>query len=274
VSWMVSLYIPMASIQTNLLRELVVTDFKIRYQNSVLGYLWSLIRPLSLFSVLYVVFQKVFSFGAGVKHYSTYLLLAIMLWTFFTEATSMAMGSIVDRGGLIKKVQLNKMNIVLSSVISAFINLIINLFVVFFFMLIGGVGITSRAWVFPILILELTILSFFTGLLLGSLYTKFRDIKFIWELFLQIAFYATPIIYLMKVGSFGLDAQKIKILSINPLTQIIQDARWALIDSETTTTWQVLNGAYKFIPVVIIIIISIVGYFVFRARQARFAEEV
>jgi ABC-2 type transport system permease protein len=197
-----------------------------------------------------------------------------MLWTFFTEATSMAMGSIVDRGGLIKKVQLSKVNIVLSAVISAFINLIINLIVVFFFMILSGVSVTSRVWVFPFLIIELTILAFFTGLLLGSLYTKFRDIKFIWELFLQIAFYATPIIYVMKVGSFGLDAQKIKILSINPLTQIIQDARWALIDAKTTTTWQVLNGGYKFIPVAIIVIVAVAGTLVFRARQARFAEEV
>ncbi len=123
----------------HLIKQLVITDFKLRYQGSVLGYVWSLARPLMLFGVLYVVFAHFFKFGDGIPNYPTYLLLGLVLWTYFIEATNMSLGATVGRGDLIRKVSIPKYTIVLSASISALVNLTLNLVVVFIFMTITGV---------------------------------------------------------------------------------------------------------------------------------------
>src|SRR3981081_1309190 len=97
-----------------LLSELVRTDFKLRYQNSALGYAWSLLRPLLLFLILYVVFVRFLKLGTGVEHYPVYLLLGIVIWNFFTEMTVQSLGSIVARGDLIRKIRIPRWIIVLS----------------------------------------------------------------------------------------------------------------------------------------------------------------
>ena len=125
-----------------LLRELVVTDFKLRYQGSVLGYIWSVLKPLFLFAILYVVFVYVLQMDRGVPHFAVTLLLGVVLWSFFTEATSNGLGSIVNRGDLIRKLNFPKYIIVISGTISSLINLGINLLVVMLFALINGVDFT------------------------------------------------------------------------------------------------------------------------------------
>src|SRR5882762_90595 len=110
-----------------LLSELVRTDFKLRYQNSVLGYLWSLLRPLLLFVILYVVFVKFLKIGNRVPHYPVYLLLGIVLWNFFNEMTAQSVGSIVGRGDLIRKIKIPRWVIIISTSLSALINLFLNL---------------------------------------------------------------------------------------------------------------------------------------------------
>src|SRR5664279_3110585 len=126
-----------------LLSELVRTDFKLRYQGSVLGYAWSLLRPLLLFVILYTVFVKFLKLGAGVPHYPIYLLLGIVMWNFFVEMTMQSLGSIVGRGDLIRKIRIPRWIIVLSSSISALINLFLNLIVIAVFMVINHVDLMS-----------------------------------------------------------------------------------------------------------------------------------
>src|SRR5476649_457099 len=117
----------------NLIRELVASDFKLRYQGSVLGYMWSLLRPLMMFGVLYLVFTKVVRVGNNVPHYPAYLLLGLVLWQFFVEATVGGMNAITGRGDLVRKVNIPKYIIVISTNISAFINFCLNLVVVVIF---------------------------------------------------------------------------------------------------------------------------------------------
>ena len=114
----------------SILREMVSTDFKVRYQGSALGYLWSLLRPLLLFAILYVVFVYVFKLNKGVSHYGVYLLLGIVLWTFFMETTVIGMSSVVNKGDLIRKISIPRYLVVVSGSISALINLGFNLIVV------------------------------------------------------------------------------------------------------------------------------------------------
>src|SRR5574337_1882641 len=124
-----------------LIAELVRTDFKLRYQGSLLGYAWSLLRPLLLFLILYIVFVKFLKLGHSIPHFPIYLLLGIVLWNFFNEMTVQSLGSIVGRGDLIRKIRIPRWIIVLSSSISALINLFLNLIVVVIFLLINHVDL-------------------------------------------------------------------------------------------------------------------------------------
>ncbi|HWZ66043.1 MAG TPA: ABC transporter permease [Patescibacteria group bacterium] len=257
-----------------LLRQLVITDFKLRYQGSVLGYVWSLLKPLLLFTVLYVVFTKILPLGKDIPHYPAYLLLGIVVWTFFAEATIMGMGSIVGRGDLIRKVKISKPLIVVAATLSAGVNFCLNMLVVVIFMIFNNVTIQWQAIFFPIVIIELVILAMSISFFLSALYVRFRDFAAIWEVVLQTMFYATPIIYV-----FSLKVTKsvllMKIMSLNPLAQIIQDTRYMLITPETLTTHAVLSKALSYVlPLVLVTSMAIASIWFFRRSAKTFAENL
>ncbi len=138
-----------------LLRQLVITDFKLRYQGSFLGYVWSLLKPLALFVILYIVFTKFLRIGNDIPHYAVYLLLGIVLWNFFSEATSGSISSIVGKGDLLRKINFPKYVIVMASSFSALINLFLNFIIIAIFMVISGVEITKYIILLPLIIIEL-----------------------------------------------------------------------------------------------------------------------
>lgn len=257
-----------------LLRELVVTEFKLRYQGSVLGYLWSLLKPLMLFAIMYVVFVKFFKLGKEIEHYPVYLLLGIVMWNFFTEATSQGMQAIVERGDLIRKINFPKYIIVVSGTISALINLMLNLVVVFIFMIFNGVDIHWSILLLPFSILELYVFALSLAFLLSAVYVKYRDVSHIWEVVLQGAFYATPILYPMTiVMGFSLTAAQLLLLS--PIAQVIQDARYSAITHTTTTTHSLIdNDVYAAIPYFIVFLSIVIASWYFRKSQKYFAENV
>ena len=162
-----------------LLAELVRTDFKLRYQGSVLGYTWSLLRPLLLFLILYIVFVEFLKFGKGIPHYPVYLLLGIVIWNFFTEMTNQSLTSIVGRGDLIRKIRIPRWIIILSSSVSALISLGLNLAVVVIFMLVNHVDLLKTTLLIPLIILEVYMLATGLSLFLSALYLKYTDICFI-----------------------------------------------------------------------------------------------
>lgn len=257
-----------------LLRELVVTDFKLRYQGSVLGYLWSLLKPLLLFAILYVVFVKFLKFGGDVEHYPVYLLLGVVMWSFFIEATSQGMQAIVGRGDLIRKINFPKYIIVISGTISALINLLLNLIVVFVFVAINGVDLHFSVLWLPLNILELYVFSLAIAFLLGAMFVKYRDISHIWEVFLQGAFYATPILYpiSMVVAQSEFAA---KLLMLNPVAQIIQDARFNLITHQSITTDGLIGNFWiAAIPYIIVLLAIVFASWYFKKTQKYFAENV
>ncbi len=254
-----------------LLRELVVTDFKLRYQGSVLGYAWSLLKPLFLFAIMYVVFGLLIKLGS-VEHYSVYLLLGIVLWTFFSEATNQGMGSIVGRGDVMRKISFPKYIIVLSTTISALVNLTLNLVIVAVFMIINGVNLHLSIFMFPLYIFEIYILALGLAFFLSALNVKYRDTGHIWEIIMQAAFYATPIIYPISivVAKSTLIA---KLLLMNPLAQAIQGARYALITHDTITVAKLFGSAiYALIPLSIVVAIFIIGTLYFKHNSKYFAE--
>lgn len=259
-----------------LLYELVKTDFKLRYQGSFLGIVWSVLKPLMLFAVMYVVFVKFLKFTDGTPQYPIVLLLGISLWSFFTEATNVGMNSIVGRGDILRKINFPKYIIVLSAMMSSLISLSINLVVVIIFAFATGIQFTSLVLLAPLGILQLFVLAFGLSLFLSALYVRFRDIGHIWDVVLQVLFYSMPIIYpltmVANMSFLGMEVQKIMML--NPLAQTIQDVRHNLISPETVpTTWSVHdNILIALIPVAITIIIFIIGVLYFRKNSKKFAE--
>lgn len=257
-----------------LLRELVITDFKLRYQGSALGYLWSLLKPLLLFAILYLVFVKFLRIGAGIEHFPVYLLLGVVLWTFFTEATTQGMQAIVARGDLIRKINFPKYIIVISGTISALINLCLNLIVIFIFIVLNGVDIRLTILWLPLNILELYVFALAIAFLLAALFVKFRDISHLWEVFLQGAFYATPILYPVSMVIVQSELAA-KILLLNPVAQIIQDARYNTITDQAVRTQDLISSPLISATPYIVVIISILfAVWYFKKSQKYFAENV
>ncbi len=256
-----------------LLGELVKTDFKLRYQGSVLGYLWAVIKPLLMFAILYIVFAKVLRFGDEIPHYPVYLLVGTVLWNFFTECTQQGIHSIEQRGDLIRKVSFPKYIVVVSATSTAVINVLINICVVFIFTLINGVT-PSISWLMIIpLLIELYIFALGISLLLSSINVRYRDIGNIWDVLTQAMFYAVPIIYpLSMVTSTSLLAGKI--IMLNPVAQIIQDVRENLITDVTITSWELAGIGWGLISVGIVTVLFIISVLFFKKRSKYFAEEI
>lgn len=263
-----------------LLRELVKTDFKLRYQGSMLGMVWSVLKPLMLFAVMYVVFVRFLRFGAGIPHFAVSLLLAQTLWSFFQESTSQGMRAIVDRGDLLRKINFPRYIVVISSTVSAFINLLISLVVVLIFMIINGVEFRLTILLFPLIVIELYVFALAVAFLLSTLYVKFRDIGHIWDVVMQIWFYITPIIYplsqIISMSGFGLTVAKLMLI-VNPMAQIIQDARYVLVTTQTETIWNTVGAGtplLKIVPIVLTLVLFAIGVAVFRKHSRTFAEDL
>ncbi len=257
-----------------LLRELVKTDFKLRYQGSFLGYIWSLLRPLFLFIILYIVFDKFLKLGASIPHYPVYLLLGIVLWNYFAEVTNTGVTSIVSSGDLLRKLNFPKYVIVLAGSFSALINLVINFAVISVFLALNNVDLRFDAVILPLILLELFLFSLGVSFLLSALFVRYRDVNYIWEVFMQAAFYATPILYpLNLVINQSLLATQLIIL--NPVAQIIQDARYVLVTDQTLTFEHIYgDGIYRLIPITITILFVVVAAWYFRKQSPYFAEDV
>lgn len=254
-----------------LLKQLVKTDFKLRYQNSFLGYMWSLLRPLALFLILYIVFARFLKLGTDIPHFPIYLLVGIVLWNFFAEVTTGSIASIVGKGDLLRKINFPKYVLVLSGSFSALINLALNSVVIAVFMIFSQVELRAVALLLPIFIIELFIFSLAIGFFLSAAFVRFRDINYIWEVIMQGAFYATPIIYPLTKIPFN----AAKILMLNPVAQIIQDVRFVLVTDKTLT----INDFYgshliRIFPFTLAIVLVILAATYFRSRSKYFAEEI
>lgn len=259
-----------------LLKELTKTDFKLRYQGSILGYLWALLRPLMMFAILYVVFGKLLRFGGDIPHFPVYLLAGTTLWAFFTECTNQGIQAIVTRGDLIRKVCFPKYIVVVSATLTAVINLLINMVVVAIFALLDGITPTLGWLLVPFVLFEFYCLALGISFLLGAINVKYRDITSIWDVLTQALFYAVPIIYPLSMISVTSELAA-KIILLNPIAQVIQDFRFLVVTPETTTTWNYVGEGtpiLKFIPIIATAILLIWGSWYFRRKSKRFAEEI
>jgi ABC-2 type transport system permease protein len=250
---------------------LAVTDFKLRFFGSALGYLWTLMRPLLLFSVLYVVFTEVVRFGQGVENYPVYLLAAIVLFTFFSETTSRGVTSLMERENLLRKIRFPRLVIPLAVALHALFNLGLNLIIVFVFVFAAGID-PRLAWLELIPLIAVLVV-FATGvtMLLSALYVRYRDVQPIWEVGLQILFYASPVIYVTETLPDSVEREAMA----SPLTAVLTQMRHVLIDPDAPSASEAIGGdARLLIPLFVTVAIFGLGLWVFAREAPRIAEDL
>jgi ABC-2 type transport system permease protein len=250
---------------------LAATDFKLRFFGSMLGYFWTIMRPLMLFGVLYVVFTKVVRLGGDVKHYPVYLLSSLVLFTYFQETTGRGVRSLVERENLLRKVRFPRLVIPLAVALHSLFNLGMNLIAVFVFILASG--ITPRvSWLeLPLLVGTLVTFSVGVTMLLSALYVRYRDVDPIWEVVLQMTFYASPILYVVTAVPSAFR----EVVVYSPIAAVLTQTRHAVIDPDAPTAIDVLGGwGWLAVPVGITAAIFALGLWVFLRETPKIAENL
>ena len=256
----------------NLTWTLASTDFRLKFFGSALGYLWQLMRPLLLFGILYRVFAEFVKLGENVPFYPVVLLSGVILFTFYSEATGAAVTSVLDREALLRKIRFPRLVIPTASVLTAVFNLGLNLVVVLIFMIASGVE-PHPTWIqAPFIIAALIVLAQGLAMLVSALYVRYRDVRPIWDVVLQVTFYATPLLYpIERVSSET--AQKL--IMLNPLAALVQQFRHAVIDPSAPSTVDVLGSyALLMIPVALAVGLTVLGFVTFQRGARTMAERL
>lgn len=256
-------------------KVLVATEFKLQYEDSSLGYLWSLLKPLALFSVLYVVFGRLLRMGAVFEHFPLYLLIGLVLWIFFANSTTIAMSSIVAQSSLLRRLAFPRLIIPISATLNAGITFAFSLAAIV--VLIAWNAIEPKPdWLALIpLLVELYALTLAVSLFLATMYVRYRDIGQIWEVGSQLLFYLTPIIYPLEL----LPGWAQTIVFLNPFTQIMQDARGIILYEDAGTEIVTSDAVYgdgvgRLFPLLVIAVLLLLSLVVFKRDERRFAEQV
>jgi len=255
----------------DLLYLIALTEFRRTYLGTALGYLWSLGRPLLLFAVLLTVFTQAFDLGERVVQYPVLLLFNIVLFSFFQEATTQAVTSVVNQESVVRKTQFPRLVIPLAVVLTAVFNLGLNLVVVFAFLLAAGVD-PMWSWLgLPLLLAALLVLTTAVATLVAALYPRFRDTGIIWGVMVTALFYATPVLYPIDIITGILR----DLIGLNPLAPIFELARKWVIDPDAPGPVAVSNGGiWLVVPVVIYVGVCVLAVWVFRREAPRIAEEL
>jgi ABC-2 type transport system permease protein len=255
-----------------LLWHMAKMDFRLKYQGSVFGYLWSLMSPLLLFAVLYLVFTKVIRFGGDVENFAALILLNIMLFTFFSEATSSSLVSIVLRESVIRKMEFPRLVIPLSIVLAATFTLGLDLLVVIgFLVFLAHIPVTTTWLLLPVLVIWLYAFTVGVSLLLSTLFVRFRDTAQIWTVIARVMFYASPVLFPIDLFPAGAKA----LLLLNPLAPLFTQSRVWIIDPSAPTYSQAMGGAiYWIYPILVMVSVIALGVWAFDRDAPRVAEEL
>jgi len=243
-----------------LVLQFAIKDFKIRYTHSLLGYAWSVLNPLMFFGIYYVVFA--IFMRLDVPNYPGFLLIGLALWNFFSEGTANGTGSLLARADILSKMVLPRQVAVYAALASAGLTFAINLVVLIVVLRLTGTHLMLPAICFPLLVIDLILLTLGISLFLAPLYVRFRDIGYLWGIVLQIGFWLTPVIYL----DLMIPEKWRWIVWINPAARIIGDSRRVLVFG----MWPGMRGLI--LTTLMAILAYAVGMACFRRLQARVVE--
>jgi len=246
----------------HLIKKIAISDFKLRYKNSVLGFLWSLAEPLLMLTVLYFIFTNLMKMN--VEHYQLFLLMGIISWNMLSRGTTMGLNSILGRPGLVQKVYFPREVLVISCCITAFLMTLFEFIVFGAFMVAFRVmpGITIVYGPLVLFIEFVLILGLSLGL--AALNVYYRDVQYIWAVVMQAGFFASPIVYPISI----IPEKYIWLIRLNPMTRIIDMLRESVIysGSPVLLDWIFITMAS--------LSLLVVGYLIFRKLEPGFAEEM
>ncbi len=256
----------------NLARELAITSFRLKYADSFLGYVWSLAKPLLIFGMMYLVFALFLLHGLvrPGENFAVELLVGVVLWTFFADATGGSLQSVLSNADMLKKAVFPRWILVVANTASAGMTLVVNLTLV----LIVGIGLhwytfgLSSVVIVPVL-LEFYLLALGAGFLLASVNVYFRDLGHIWEVALQLLFFASAVVFPLSV----IPPNYHFLALVNPVAQIVEDARRSIVSTAIPWSWQVL-GVWFVIPMFIVVVTFVAGVVVFARLARRFGEHL
>lgn len=254
-----------------LLWLIAVNDFKKAYFGTVLGYFWSLLRPLALFAVLLFVFTRIFRIGSEVEYYPVLLLFNIVMISFFQEATLGSVASVVNQENLVRKTRFPRLVIPLAVVLTGLFNFGTNLIAVLIFIIAFGVPLTWTWLLFPLIVIALFVFTMAVSMLLSALYVRFRDVGIIWSVLVTAIFYATPVLYPIEI----VPSQYVDWIMANPLTPIFEQARHWVIDPGAPGAVSAAGGVTGLLPAALIYVaVCLAAVIVFRREAPRIAEEL
>jgi len=248
---------------------LALTDWKLKFYGSVLGVLWTLVRPFALFGVIYVVFTEFAGLDKAVHHYGVYILFAMVLFQFFAEVTGNSVNCLVTRENLLRKMHFNPIVIPLSIAVTALLNLAITFAAVLIFAFSNGVWPTWTWLELPFIVLALTMLAVGLGMLLSALYVRYRDMAPIWEVVLQMLFYGSSVLY---VATYVPEGARPWFL-MNPISALFAQMRASVIDPTAHGAYY-LMGSRIIVPIAMIIGIFALGLWFFQRESPRVAENL
>jgi ABC-2 type transport system permease protein len=253
----------------NLTRELALTNFKLKYTGSALGYLWSLMKPLMYFGVLYVIFVDVFHQRQA--DFPMQLLLAIVIFTFFAECTSTALGSIAGNGHLVRKAYFPLSSLVVSQSLTALLTMAINFtLIVVIGVSLGKLHLGPQTMAVPLLLIELYVVSLGVGMLLASAFVFYRDLGHVWEVFTQILLYGCGVVF----PAVSVPLRWRPLFFLNPVAQIIEDLRHAVVTPAAPWTWTMLHPGTYVVPLALSALAFLAGLTLFRVLNPLFAENL
>jgi len=245
-----------------LVRNLTIKEFKLRYRNSVLGFVWSLLNPLAMMIILTLVFSTLLR--VGIENFPVFLLPALLAWRFFSISTSMSLSSVIGNSPLVTKIYFPRWLLVLSSNLANLIGSSLEFAALFPLLIFLGMKITYIALLLPVILVFEFILIIGVSLVLAPLNVYYRDVNQVWDIALQIGFFLCPIIYSISL----IPERYVLAYSLNPMTRVIESIRKTLYYSTLPTL------ADFTIILVSGLILLLVGYLVFRKLEPRFAEEI
>ena len=246
----------------DLIEILTISDLRVKYQSSVLGFAWSLINPLFTLLILYLVFSRIYQMSES--QFVLFLFVGIVTWRFLTNGTTRGMASIVANPGLVKKIYIPRHVLVFSSVLSSCISAFLEFIVLFCLLFIFKVQFSLSIVLFPLVFVLFFVIVYALSLGLASLYVYYRDLNQVWEVLLQAGFFLVPIVYPISV----IPEQYLQLYLLNPITVIIEIFRSILIYG------QFPPAAYVAYISIIAVVLLAAGQLLFKKLERRFAEVV
>jgi ABC-2 type transport system permease protein len=248
-----------------------LTEYRLTYFGSVLGYLWALMRPLLLFGVLYTVFSQIVKFGGDIPNYPVLLLFNIVLFSFFQDSSQRAVTAVVDSEAIVRKMHFPRLVIPLSTVMTGALNLLLSLVAVFVFILAYGVDPTWTWLLLPVILAPLLMLTSAIAMLVSSLYVRFRDVQPIWFVLSTILFYGSPVLY--AIDTVPANAQRYMLF--NPIAMLLEQARKWIVDPSARGCVEAIGGwKWAMVPLGIFLVVCALGLWVFNREAPVIAERL